>query len=86
VYGTIIEIRLLSHPTKAQLVIQLTIATLADYVFVMFSGHGDHVAAADRLRDDTMIQINQHEDFSLDETSRDAQWLSMHAGALETSR
>jgi hypothetical protein len=56
------ELAVLSHPTAAALEGQLAEAGKADYAFIAFSGHGDHVVG--RLRNDTMIQINDREDYS----------------------
>jgi hypothetical protein len=56
------EITVLSHPTTGALEVQLSEASKADYAFIAFSGHGEHVRG--RLRDDTMIQINNSDDYS----------------------
>ncbi len=56
------EIAVLSHPTIAALEAQLAEASKEDYAFIAFSGHGEHVRG--RLRDDTMIQINNSDDYS----------------------
>ncbi|HTU88737.1 MAG TPA: caspase family protein [Gemmataceae bacterium] len=52
------DITVLSHPTTATLEIHLAAVAKADYAFIAFSGHGEHVVG--RLRNDTMIQINEY--------------------------
>lgn len=56
------EIVCLSHPSKSILEAHLAAASVADYCFIAFSGHGEHVKG--RLSEDTKIQINKTDEFS----------------------
>jgi hypothetical protein len=65
------EITLLNSPSKVLLEGHLADGAKADYLFIAFSGHGEHVK--DGYRDLTMVQINDYSQYSVQTMNKGAQ-------------
>lgn len=78
------EIQILSHPSKSTLNAALKLASISDYTFVTFSGHGEHVKG--KGIDETRLCINDYEEVAAYDLNPGSKWSLVIADACRKVR